>query len=274
MAKPDSAGIGSPDLWRTIDNLDEAHDYERAKLRMETGGNIQPAIQHMHKTADRRLIQLLLARFLLLNFFIREARSAPGGFQEKEHRRLWVLLQVQPQIFRMHFDVDIFTDLAQLLHHTSIRDLKDRVVEQYMEVLPVLSKVRNPSTNREEMPPLYLVVDEAQLTTSLRQGEFMSNNLNASQSMLREIWLSYTGVLEYYQMRLVLSGTGIDLTAMQDELATQALKSERYDLKFDIGAFEDSHSQTAYIKRYIPGHWTEPCWRDFLIRAWGWLQGR
>ena len=44
---------------------------------------------------ERRLLQLLLARLLLLNLFIEVANCSRTGLQQKEHRRLWTLLQVQ-----------------------------------------------------------------------------------------------------------------------------------------------------------------------------------
>ena len=89
-----------------------------------------------------------------------------------------------------------------------------------------------------------------------------------------EIWLSWTSVLNPLQMRLVISGTGIDLQALRDTLASPALKPERYQLQHDVGAFEDKKSQAEYIQQYVPADWTEKKWEEFLNRAWAWFRGR
>jgi hypothetical protein len=112
------------------------------------------AIEHIRETAERRLAQLLLARFLLLDLLVQEAENLPGGLQDKEHRRLWVLLQVQPNgVFGTHFEVDIFADLAQLLRYTSTHDLQDRIRTRYRQLSRILRKVRNPATDTDERPP-------------------------------------------------------------------------------------------------------------------------
>jgi hypothetical protein len=133
VAKPDSAGIGSRDLWDLISELD-ARDYKRATLKKETDPKDNAAIKHIRETAERRLAQLLLTRFLLLNLLVQEAEKLPGGLQEKEHRRLWVLLQAQPLNFGDNFQDEIFTDLTRLLRHADIYDIKNRIRVQYQVV--------------------------------------------------------------------------------------------------------------------------------------------
>jgi hypothetical protein len=253
--------------------LDDAQDYKRAKAKKDTDPKARAAIEHIRETAEHRLAQLLLARFLLLNLLIQEAQQVQGGLQEKEHRRLWVLLQAQPEIFGNGKD-DVFTTLARLLQHTSIYDLKARICKQYQDVRPVLTKVLNPATGADKVPPLFCVLDEAQIAASLRCGDFTSGDYSSKRPVLREIWLLWSTVLQYWQMRLVLSGTGIDLQALQDTLGSSGLKEEPYHLKSNIGAFEDPQSQAEYIKKYIPAHWTNPRWSEFLVRAWAWFHGR
>jgi hypothetical protein len=102
----------------------------------------------------------------------------------------------------------------------------------------------------------------------------MSGDNSTGRPVLREIWLSWSTVLQPEQMRLMLSGTGIELQALTDTLDSSALKRERYDLKSDVGAFEDTGSQAEYIRRYVPANWTDPHWSQFLVRAWAWFHGR
>lgn len=60
-------------------DLDTAQDYQDAKLMKESSAEAQAAIEHIRKTAERRLAQLLLARFLLLELLVQEALNSPGG---------------------------------------------------------------------------------------------------------------------------------------------------------------------------------------------------
>jgi hypothetical protein len=148
--------------------LEAARDYQRAK-RMQVASNSQAAVDHMHETVEHRLALLLLARFVLLYFLVSEAEKIPGGFQEKVHRRLWVLLQACPEMFGINFD--IFTDLANLLRGLSIHDLKSCIRSYYRQLLPWLKPVCNPATDTDETPPLFCVLDEAQVAATLRMGD-------------------------------------------------------------------------------------------------------
>jgi hypothetical protein len=272
VAQPDRNGTGSGDLWKVISGLDEAQGYKEALATKEADPKASAAINHIRETVERRLAQLILARFLLLNLLIQEAQKLPGGLQEKEHRRLWVILQAQPQILGRVYDVDIFSSLTQRLKHASFVDLKDRIFDQYTQLSILLTNDQNPTSNNP--PPLFCVLDEAQITTTLHRGEFISDDYFTQRPVLREIWLAWTQVLQSYQMRLILSGTGIEFKVLANTLDSPALKLEPYQVKFDIGAFEKRGSQAEYIKHYVPACWTEAKWIEFLNRAWGWFHGR
>ena len=267
------AGIGSGDLWEIMGDLDHA-DYKKAITKKETDPKAEAAMKHIREVAEHRLAQLLLARFLLLNLLIQEAQQLRKGLREKDHRRLWVLLQAQPQIFSDDLEDDIFITLTRLLRHASIDDLKDRIRKQYQKVRQVLSKVQDPVTGEDAIPPLFCVLDEAQVATTLRGDDFTSGDYLHKRPVLREIWLLWSTVLPFWQMRLVLSGTGIDLQALKGTLESSALKEQPYTIKCDVGAFEDPQSQAEYIKRYVPACWTDPRWSEFLVRAWAWFHGR
>jgi hypothetical protein len=75
-------------------------------------------------------------------------------------------------------------------------------------------------------------------------------------------------------MLLVLSGTGINFPALEANLSTGALKIHPYDIKRDIGAFEERDAQAKYIQRYLAVDWTNPSWKAFFDQAWGWCRGR
>jgi hypothetical protein len=186
-----------------------------------------------------------------------------------------VLIQAQPTtIFGKNFKVDVFTELAQLLRPASQDDLVNRIRQKYQELSFILTDVLNPNTLAQERPPFFCVLDEAQITTCHHFGEFVSEDNSSLRSVLREIWLSWTSVLHPLQMRLVISGTGIDLQALQQTLASTVLKPESYQLYHDVGVFEDQKAQADYIQKYIPADWREKKWEEFLNRAWAWFRGR
>jgi hypothetical protein len=75
-----------------MSGLDFSLDYSRAKSR---GSHDDAAGLHMQQKVRRRVMQFLLARFLLLNLLVDEA-SAEGGLRQSDHQCLWVLLQARP----------------------------------------------------------------------------------------------------------------------------------------------------------------------------------
>jgi hypothetical protein len=107
--------------------LRRARYYVAAKERRDGSDPTQTpgAVEHMRETVPRRLSQLLLARFLLLRLLVEEAKKLPTGLQEKGHRRLWVLLQVQPAILDSGSRQDVFTRLSQLLQPAPLKMLEE-----------------------------------------------------------------------------------------------------------------------------------------------------
>ena len=189
-------GIGSCDLSLVLNELDEAKDYERAKKINDNDEEPQAteaAIKHIRGVAKRRLAQLLLARFLLLNLLVQEAGKLPGGLQQKEHRRLWVLLQAESMIFGQHFEGDVFTNLSRLLRGASAKDLEDLIFDQFLDLHPLLDEDRDPETGAT--PPFFCVLDQVQVTVAPQSGrlsKFMSGDGKTRRPNLREIWLSWS----------------------------------------------------------------------------------
>jgi hypothetical protein len=249
--------------------LDTTRDYKRAKEMQLVD---RSSITHMQEATEHRLAQLLLARFLLLGLLY-EA-SSQVDLSPMQLRRLWVLLQVQPnEVFR-GFQPDVFTDISRLLRRMSIYDLKMQIYEKYNELSTLLEEVFNPAISEYKKPPFFCVVDESQAAASLRRGEYWSDNLFHERPLLKELFRSWTSVLPPEYMRLVLSGTGIDLRLFEETLSSPAFKEHKYRTVTDLGAFEDAKTQAEYIKQYIPANWSDPAWKAVLDRAWIWLRGR
>lgn len=273
VAKLDTFSIGSTDLLTVTNDLDQANDYKKAKEMKASNTNFQNAVDHMRKSAEKRLVQLLLARFILLNLLVQEARVC-GGLKLKEHRRLWVLLQVQPSIVTKEYD--IFTRLTQLLRYGDTAQLKKMIEEYHSKIFHLLQEpVFNSRILQNDTPPLYCILDEAQTTTSQRLDEFTSEDYQTNRPFLREILDVWGNMFKIDQMLLVLSGTGISLTPLEQTLASSALKGAPYEIVNDIGAFDNPDVQARYIERYVPkDKFNKNQWDAFLTRAWAWLHGR
>jgi len=149
----------------------------------------------MGNTTERRLLQLLLSRLLLLNLFIEVAKCSPTGLQQKEHRRLWTLLQVHPEIIKGHFCGDIFADLTGRLRHTTSENLMNLVMKAHTELCSLLT-----APNCE--PTLFTVLDEVQ---------------EAPRPLLREIYRVWS-ILLGSKFPLILSGTGITIKLLTRSL--------------------------------------------------------
>ncbi|PVF94282.1 hypothetical protein CPB86DRAFT_740793 [Serendipita vermifera] len=263
-----AAGIGSNDLATFVDEFKEAKGHEDT----DEARKLDIILDRMQNMAQHRFLQLLLSRFLILNLLIEEAKSF-GGLQHY-HRRLWVFLQVQPLNFDLTSSEDLFLTTARELQFTSIGDLKNRIREQYTRLRADLDDLPGPLTSLNRKSPVYCILDEVQITSTQHIGEFRSNeNKLVGRPVLREIWHAWTNILHDH-MRVIVSGTGIDIEQIRSILPSSFLKPERVPIYSSLGGFEDSESQAEYIKRYIPATWDQQTWKEFLVRAFAWFQGR
>ena len=259
-----SSIIGSSDFYATFRTIDTARDYDRAR----TVKSIDPlAFPHMENTTERRLLQLLLSRLLLLSLFIEVAKCSPIGLQQKEHRRLWTLLQVHPEIIKGHFCGDIFADLTARLRYTTGENLMKLVKEAHTKLRDLLA-----APNGELI--LFTVLDEVQEALTLCIGDYQSNDKQTARPLLRETYRVWSTLLGS-KFPLILSGTGINYQIIDEILGSSIAKAQPYVRLHNIGAFDDMSSQTAYIQQFFPPTlFSTPPWHAFLSRAWAWLRGR
>jgi hypothetical protein len=264
VAQRDKGDIGSDDLEKIMRELDKSTGYEKAKTTMKGSDQgpeaTETAAKHIREVVERRLAQLLLARCLLLGLLVEEAQKEM--LKLKEHRRLWVLLQVQPCIFEIEHGDDVFMRLTRLLQSVAITELKAQISQQLENLHEVLKE------------KIICVLDEVQVTVSPQLGrldEFLAGDNKTRRPILREIWLAWSA--EPY-MNLVLSGTGIDRQALENTLSSAACKRYPWTTVHDIGAFNDHETQGQYIRRYVPMPPNDPKWVEFLTRAWAWFHGR
>src|SRR5882757_5988402 len=163
----------------------------------------------------------------------------------------------------MFLQLEVCTDFMQVLRGAATPELESRILEKRVELIAnyaLLQAIRNPTTGQNDLPPFYCVLDEVQVTVappSGRLGEFMSENNQIQRPVLREIWRFWIDLLDN-DMRIVLSGTGIDCHALEETLASNICKGRLYGVVHDIGAFNCREAQAQYIKHYLPANWSEP----------------
>ena len=222
----------------------------------------------MGNTTERRLLQLLLSRLSLLHLFIDVAKCSATGLQQKEHCRLWTLLQVHPDIIKGHFCGDIFADLTGRLRHATSEILMSLVRKAHTNLCHLLAVPNGELT-------LYNVLDEVQEALTLCTGDYQSDNdQKTPRPLLRETYRVWS-ILLGSKFPLILSGTGINYQFINEILGSNFVKGEPYVRLHDIGAFDDPRSQAAYIQKYFPPTlFQTPAWNAFLSRAWAWLRGR
>jgi hypothetical protein len=258
-------GIGSRD-FSTIMDMDNSAGYKLAQSQKMTNSD---AMQHMKEKAHHRLRQLLLARFILLKLFVEVARSNGGNLHEKNYRRAWVLLQILPMQI---FDEDIFVTMSDTLRLQGFDDSVKAIKKHFRDLQDILGLAMDSAIGKLKKSPFYCVLDESQLLTSARMGEFMSGDGTLPRPLMREVYHIWNDVLPPEQMLLICSGTGINYQSLYESVASGALTIP-YHLCNDIGAFADRDAQTKYIQYYL-GERPGLSWRAFLDRAWGWCRGR
>ena len=262
-------GIGSGDFWHLMQSLDYSFDYNRAQA---AGSKDKEAAHHMEQKVKRRVLQFLLARFVLLNLLIEEATKSEEGLRPSDHRLLWVFLQALPTDMLKE---DAFKELATALNISSINDLMLQIKDEHSKLKRFLGS-DNSVTGEFIRRPLYCFLDEIQITTTVRMGEYRSEDAdmeNKERPLLRPIWHTMNDIFGQEEMLLILSGTALNETLIQEILSSAAFKYLNYVVKKDIGAFDDPDVQQQYIEYYLPGEQSEAR-QDFLKRAWGWCRGR
>jgi hypothetical protein len=232
----------------------------------------------MQTVATRRFLQLLLARFLLLNLLIEEAKAS-GGLRIKEHRRLWVYLQFRPKYFYEYMWEDPFLQIARKLRYASVEELRNRISRQYTKLSDILDNAAMPGIGSRQKPPVYCVLDDASVIHRQHIEEYRPfEKETVSHPALRAVCRAWRSVRPDIDMRVIISGSGIDmeqLTATHTTVSSSlALKTEPFAIYSYLGGFDDAESQAEYIQRYILAPWTEPSWQEFLVRAFDWFRGR
>ncbi|KAK7018444.1 hypothetical protein R3P38DRAFT_2982776 [Favolaschia claudopus] len=220
----------SPDFWRTL------------KKNIEI--------------MDQRLSRPLLSRLLMFHMFSKIIKSL--GITE-EHKRLWLLFQLQPEVKAAdhNYEIDVVSELGirtSGLTNTEVGDL----------IAILFSKLRKIHGTDFH---LFYVLDEAQVVSEPIPA-FQRNG--KPYSMLQEIIRAFGAKSRPQELSFVVAGTDIPKDGFANAPFADSIRWSS-----DTGAFDDEGEHRRYVSRFLtPTYVASPSGQMFLDRMWKWARGR
>jgi len=224
------------------------------------------ALQRNECIAENRISKALLARWVIFNTFIQEARSIKeGGVLDNDVRRDWLLFQALPIV---HYKgMDLFSALIL----TCLSCVSDNVLQSLqLKYSPwdVLGSAFDSTVS-----PFVYVLDEAQVAGEQYMGAFADTDGSIERPVLRPI----VKCLSENFAKVIVSGTGFSLALFRTVLGSGVGKSPRpaWDVTHATGDFSNQGTQLDYISLYLPPSFLiTPSGAHLKTRMYGWLRGR
>ena len=223
VAVPDANGVGVGDLQDALNNVAEYGAWmsdlrplpprERAR---QNELNSQIASNHLRK--------VLAARIVVFQLFLQLAIKVNGKILEK-HKRIWLLFQLSNQLGPHRGTLHPFTRIiGKSLHRASFETLTtlvDRLPDILGKYLP--------------QPHFIIELDEVQRAARLYPYSFISSTSDGIfRSILREIVKVFTNL----SIKLIVSGTGLSLEDLEDDVASGVSKPRVVGLFHQLGMFD------------------------------------
>lgn len=218
-------------------------------------------VRSNNKIAENQMLSLLHVRLHILHVFLKCALASPGGLQDI-HKHQWLLLQLSPTLLTP--SRDLFWGWM-----LTLRNSPHSVIQSRMnDVHRILSQ--DPTSRG-----LFIVIDETQqLLAKKFQGFFRSSTSGDPRPILRP----YLGSLMPLLKRIIVSGTGLSMSTME-EVAGSVVSKEGDSSPFktitNTGFFDTRAEQTEYLGAYIPKRILETApGKALQSRINYWLHGR
>ncbi|KAL5521778.1 hypothetical protein ACEPAF_2526 [Sanghuangporus sanghuang] len=256
--------LGSVDMMNIIENL-------IPRSRRFTGNPADLDIKYQnaafssnHYTAERRVYQVLRARALIFEHFLKVAREMYPNRSINEFKKHWLFLQLLPSDF---LGEDIFGKLSEDLNDASDGFLMmgNHRVHRFLKNLQKTFQLGD---------DFFLILDEAQRAINSLNGCFRSEQNEAvKRPVLRPITKAWK---EATLFPVIVSGTSLSIDIIINEtMGSAVMKLNAFARATRTGAFDDENHQREYILRYMPPHLVETdSGRAFLKRAWNYARGR
>ncbi|KAL5476986.1 hypothetical protein ACEPAI_3172 [Sanghuangporus weigelae] len=255
--------LGSEDIQQAIDEY-----IPMSRGFIPKPGTLGAEHQHVayksnHLIAERRVIQVLTARILFFEHFLKIAReTSPDGSVDK-FKKHWLFLQLCSANL---LGSDVFMDLTKELTDASDEVLlKGRLVAHAK-----LTKLQEEFSLDKDF---FFVLDEAQVALDRLQDSFCSEQKEkVKRPVLRPIIKSWQLATEF---PIIVSGTGLSIVVVNEVVTSAVMKVNAFTRATRTGAFDDENRQREYILRYMPpGLAGTESGKAFLRRAWNYARGR
>ncbi|KAJ7833824.1 hypothetical protein B0H13DRAFT_2427744 [Mycena leptocephala] len=229
---------------------------------------IQPHITNCG-IAEARLREVFLARLCIFELFLEVATELFGPKLNDEHKKRWVILQIQPMcIVTRHYD--IFNALTNEIRGIE-QSCRERLISTKILNLRKLLGIAG-STGAT----IFCVVDECQVAATSLTNAFMTSDpmQKTLRSAIREVAKAFA--VEGEPITLNFAGTGVRKDTILDILkASPVFKGRNIKPVTHFGAFNTLDEQTAYMKRFIPPDLaTKDTFQEIFRRVSHWLRGR
>lgn len=217
------------------------------------------------RIAGRRFCQVLTARCLILQWFLKTIQEKFPRRSVNEFKRHWLFLQLKPKSFLIGGDV--FLKLSEVLKDASDEFLLTKTDNVYDH----LDSLRSEFGLDEDF---YIVIDEAQAAANSMLKCFRSDqNKEIQRPVLKSLVKTWRDLVN--ELPIIISGTGLSIDLVNEVVASAVVKSTNFHLATNTGAFDDQDSQSKYMLRYMPPHVAKSDSGKTLIgRAWEYCRGR
>ena len=269
----DSSFLGSFDLQKAIDSTIRNDRLFRRILPPVTSPKYLSRLQYNERLAERVFKRVFLARVLIFHLFVEAMKgniSSDSSLTERDFKRRWLLLQLQPSVFTKISDP--FRDLSRKLKVYDDAELDHLTEEVLRHIQDTLSSCSSPGCI-----PLYCIIDEAQFAAKEDTDAFRSKSMER-RPILRPLIQTFTTLTDGFDVFIILAGTGLSKSDVENTMASGTMKLSSYRLCYDTGAFEGwegENGMSTWVKMFVPD-WIleEPEMKRLEERMGFWLKGR
>ena len=242
VATPDVNGVGIRDLHDALDLVAEYRQWD-PNLRPLTPEERIAQDEINRQIASRAFRRVLAARIVVFQFFLQVAIQIDGHLQEK-HKRIWLLFQLFDQLHPQGGGSHPFIQIINKLRHAS-DDALDNLINRIDGII----------NDYFPCSRLILAIDEAQWAARLYpHSGMLSSCPGAFRSIIRDMVKVFTKV----PVKLVISGTGVSLVDLEDNVASGVGKSpHKVKVLHELGMFDTWPKLMKFVGRYVPASFLE-----------------
>ncbi|KAJ7641278.1 hypothetical protein FB45DRAFT_785281 [Roridomyces roridus] len=252
----DGTLLGANDIGHGLYNRLDHAEFS-VELPPPSDSEYHTKLERNRKSVDEKFGAVFLSRLLIFQMYLEILQSRPEGIKE-EHKRRWVLFQLQPRFpDRIHMK-DLFKDLKRFTPRLDSEEVLDMIAVMLFK----LRRIHGPEFH------LFCVLDEAQVVSRLHTEAFHHDGVE--YPLLREIIQSWGAKSSPQELSFVTVGTDIP----KDVFATASFADSMRWLS-DTGGFDEKAVHRDYVAAFLPPKYrVSPAGANFLDRMWSWCRGR